>query len=285
MNIDALRAFLHVAQFGSFTQAAAHLGVMQSTISARIQTLEAELACTLFNRSRSGTELTAAGRALREHAEHIVRTWDQARQQIALPKGFVAIFRFGCPVALQDQLSVAWAVWMRENAPSVALHIESGSSEALTTALSAGMMDAAMMYLPQQRSGLTLEHLLTEDLILVRDPGLQGRWQDRFIMINWGFEFRSGFSQSFPDVPAASVSVGAAVLGLQHLRALNGAAYLPRSLADPFLEKGELQRVADAPMFQRPVYLVYPSQARDPDLLSLALGALRELAKRLHGNV
>ncbi|PZO81447.1 MAG: LysR family transcriptional regulator [Mesorhizobium amorphae] len=275
MNIDALRAFLHVAQFGSFTRAAAHLGVMQSTVSARIQTLESEIGCPLFIRSRSGTLPTRAGQELRVHAESIVRAWDQARQQVALPEGITATFRFGGPVALQDGLTVAWVMWMRENAGHAALQIESGSSEALTGALAAGMMDAAIMYLPQQRSGLVFEELLTEDLVLVRHPALSRRWQDSFITIDWGFAFRSEFAQAFPDVPATSLSVGAAALGLRHLRALNGAAYLPRSLVEPLLAAGDLVAVPDVPVFQRPVFLVYPTQPRDATLLELALGGLR----------
>ncbi|MBZ7924957.1 LysR family transcriptional regulator [Ensifer adhaerens] len=278
MNIDAIRAFLYVAELGSFTQAAARLDIMQSTVSARIQGLEGELSCILFKRSRGGTELTRAGRDFREYAENIVRTWDHARQRIALPTGFRSLFRFGGPVALQDELCVAWAQWMKRQAPHVALQLESGPSEMLTTALSTGMMDAAIMYLPQKRSGLVSEDLLVEDLILVRHPALVGRWQEKFIMIDWGYEFNSSFSHAFPDVPGSSLSVGIAELGLKHVLTLCGAAYLPHSLISPLIATGQLERVPDAPTFQRVVYLVFPTQSRDPEVLEIALDGLRKLA-------
>ena len=61
MNLDAIRSFLHVSETGSFSVAAQRLGVMQSTISGRIQALEEELGCLLFSRGRGGAELTPAG--------------------------------------------------------------------------------------------------------------------------------------------------------------------------------------------------------------------------------
>jgi LysR family transcriptional regulator, flagellar master operon regulator len=283
MNILAIRSFLHVAETGSFTLAAQRLQVMQSTISGRIQALEDELGCALFRRGRGGAELTSQGNDFRVHAEQIVQTWDQARQQVALPPGFTAMFRFGGPVTLQEHLSLEWVLWMREHAPYVALRLEAGASELLIDALTTGMMDAAIIYLRHQRSGLILEELLQEDLILVEHPSLNGKWQDKFVMINWGHEFKLGFSQAFPDVPTATISVGIAALGLKYVLALQGAAYLPLSLAGPLLDRGELHRISDAPIFHRPVYLVYPSQSRDPELLSLALGGLRAVAARING--
>lgn len=281
MQLDSIRSFLHVAETGSFSVAAQRLKVMQSTITGRIQALEKELGCVLFRRGRSGAELTPAGRDFRIHAEQIVQSWDRARHHTALPEGFTSTFRFGGPVSLQDELNIAWVLWMKKNVPFVALQMEAGYSDVLTEAIASHMMDAAVMYLPRQRPGLTIEELLREDLVLVRHPELAGSWQENFIAVNWGYEFGAEFIQAFPQTPPPSLTVGLGALGLQYLLALNGAAYLPLSLTRPLLADGRLKPVEDAPVFKRPVYLVYSAQPHDPGLLSMALDGLRAVAAEL----
>ena len=58
MDIDQARTFLAIAAHGSFLGAAKRLYVTQSTVSARVQTLETELKARLFVRNRSGATLT-----------------------------------------------------------------------------------------------------------------------------------------------------------------------------------------------------------------------------------
>lgn len=284
MNLDSIRSFLDVAETGSFSLAASRLKVMQSTISGRIQALEQELGCLLFTRGRGGAELTAAGQDFRAYAEKITGAWDQARQQIALPPGYKGVFRFGGPVALQDRVSIAWVLWMKEHAPTIALQLEAGYSDVLTEGIAAGMMDAAIMYLPRQRSGLVIEPLLQEDLILVEHAEIEGSWQEKLVFVDWGPEFRLSYSQAFPGAPAPSISVGLGALGLQYLLALKGSAYLPRSLVAPLLAEGRLRETPGAPAFRRPIYLVYPSKGREPEVLEIALSGLRHIASTLdHG--
>ena len=62
MGIEQARTFLAIAAHGSFLEAAGRLHVTQSTVSARIQHLEAGLGARLLVRNRAGTSLTPAGR-------------------------------------------------------------------------------------------------------------------------------------------------------------------------------------------------------------------------------
>jgi len=61
MDIQLARTFLAVAATGSFIGAAERLHITQSTVSARIKTLEQQLGTSLFRRGRGGAELTAPG--------------------------------------------------------------------------------------------------------------------------------------------------------------------------------------------------------------------------------
>jgi DNA-binding transcriptional LysR family regulator len=281
MNLDAIRSFLHVADTGSFSVAASRLKVMQSTISGRIQTLEEGLGCLLFHRGRGGAELTPAGQDFRPHAEKIVQTWDQARQQVALPPGYRGVFRLGGPVALLDRLNVAWVLWMKRHAPGIALQLEAGPSDVLCDSLAARMIDVGIMYLPRQRPGLAIEEFRQEDLILVRHPNLAGPWRENVVFVDWGHEFREGYSLAFPEIAAPVLSVGLGALGLHYVLALQAAAYLPAGLVAPLIAEGRLVRIEEAPVFRRPIYLAYAAQSRDPALLTLALNGLRAVAADL----
>lgn len=63
-NYNDLVAFLAVAREGSFTKAAARLGVTQSALSHSIRGLEARLNIRLFHRTTRSVSLTEAGERL-----------------------------------------------------------------------------------------------------------------------------------------------------------------------------------------------------------------------------
>lgn len=73
MQWDDLRIFLAVARECSISGGASRLKVQHSTVSRRIRSLEAQLGTTLFERKKSGFELTGAGEELRDSAERIER--------------------------------------------------------------------------------------------------------------------------------------------------------------------------------------------------------------------
>ena len=82
MEIPQVEAFLAVGTFGGFRRAADALRVTQPAISARIKALEASLGVPLFERGKTGMALSAAGRALRPHAEQLLRAVALARQAV-----------------------------------------------------------------------------------------------------------------------------------------------------------------------------------------------------------
>src|SRR6201996_2777257 len=65
-NYNDLIAFLAVAREGSFTKAAAQLGVTQSALSHSIRALETRLGIRLFHRTTRSVSTTEAGERLRE---------------------------------------------------------------------------------------------------------------------------------------------------------------------------------------------------------------------------
>ncbi len=280
MNIDHIRTFLEIAATGNFNRAAEQLNVTQSTVSARIKSLEERLDRPLFTRGRNGVTLTGAGHQFHRYAVAAVRAWEQARQEIALPEGFRTSFGLGAQVSLWERLVIGWIAWMRHRAADVALRLEADYSPSQMRHLADGLLDIGVMYAPRNAPGLVIETLLEEELVLVADAprDMNPGWVDDYVFVDWGDEFRAEHAKAFPEMRATSVSVGLGALGLQYILAHGGSGYFPLRALQPHLASGQLHRVADAPSFTRPAYVVYSADPSDPDILETALTGLRQIA-------
>jgi len=80
MNLAQLRALVAVADQGTFTGAAAALGLTQSAVSHTVASLEKELAVPLVLRRRGGTMLTSHGQQVLRHAREAVHRVDRIAQ-------------------------------------------------------------------------------------------------------------------------------------------------------------------------------------------------------------
>ena len=108
MDIQLARTFLAVAAAGNFIGAAERLHITQSTVSARIKTLEQQLGTSLFRRGRSGAELTAPGKRFLRHAKTLVRTLEQAMHDVGLSSDFTAGLTLSSRIALWDGFLPLW---------------------------------------------------------------------------------------------------------------------------------------------------------------------------------
>ena len=78
MEDNRLTIFLRVVRDGSFSAAAAALGITQPSVSQNIAELERQFGLPLFQRTRSGVIPTPAGQALLPYARDIVRRYREA---------------------------------------------------------------------------------------------------------------------------------------------------------------------------------------------------------------
>ena len=77
-----IETLIQVADAGSFSKAAQQLFVTPASIMKHINTLENRLGVTLVVRSRRGTELTAAGRALYEGGKKLAASADRLAREV-----------------------------------------------------------------------------------------------------------------------------------------------------------------------------------------------------------
>ena len=277
MDTELARTFLTVAATGNFVAAASRLHVTQSTVSARIHSLETTLGARLFQRGRNGAELTPAGKRFMRHAKHLVRTVEQARHDVGLPHGFRDVLTLSGRIALWEGFLPRWVAWMREAAPDVSLRLEIGFEADIMQNLIEGSVDIGVMYTPTSRPGLAVEPLFDETLLLVTSDLARGWPDEGYIHIDWEPEFHVQFSESFPDMPPPTLVANIGWLGVQQLLIYGGSGYFPQRLVRRYIEAGQLWRVPDSPQFRLPAWIVFP---RDSDSATLrnALDGLRTLA-------
>lgn len=278
MDTELARTFLTVVATGNFITAADRLHVSQSTVSTRIHSLEELLGCTLFVRNKAGATLTVAGRQFQRHASTLVRTVEQARHDVGLPKGFSGALVVGGRIGLWEEFLLLWIPRMQEANPQISIRAESALEPELMQGLVEGRIDIGVMYTPQSRPGLKVELLIEEQLVLVStNPRSDPEPQDGYVYVDWGPEFYARHSAVFPNFAGPALTANIGWLGLQHVLANGGSGYFAQRIVEPLLKARRLHLVVGAPKFSMPAYVVYSVDQPDDHVRS-AIAIMRDLA-------
>ncbi|MEX2642453.1 MAG: LysR family transcriptional regulator [Acetobacterales bacterium] len=109
-RLAAMEVFVRVAEEGSFSAAARHLGLSNTAVSKQVKALEGRLGARLLNRTTRRVALTEVGRAYLERARRILaeveETEHAAGRQHAEPRGTL---RLNAPLSF-GSLHVATAI-------------------------------------------------------------------------------------------------------------------------------------------------------------------------------
>ena len=171
MEILQLETFLAVATYGGFHRAAEALRISQPAVSARISTLEESLGTRLFEREHGKFSLSLAGKALRPHAEQLLRQVAVARQAVhemhpvaggALP---IAASLSICTYLLPEVLKK-----YQESHPNVIVSVRSGNSAQVLKMVLDAEVDLGLARSLNHPEVETIQ-LRDDPLILVGHPG------------------------------------------------------------------------------------------------------------------
>jgi DNA-binding transcriptional LysR family regulator len=95
MDLNEMLVFARVAQAGSFTTAAAALGMPKSTVSRKVSDLEARLGARLLNRTTRKLSLTDVGRTYYDHCARIAGEIEDAERAVSrlqeVPRGLLRV--------------------------------------------------------------------------------------------------------------------------------------------------------------------------------------------------
>ncbi len=290
-SLDDAEVLLTVAREGSFTRAAAILGVSQSALSQTVRAFEAKIGIRLLDRTTRSVSPTEAGARLLERVaprlEEIRGELDALSALKEKPAGTIRI--------TADEFGATSAIWPRlvpllKAYPDVTVEIvaDLGLTDIVAERYDAGVrlgelvakdmiavpigpdqrmiVVAAPGYMDDRPEPIVPQDLLSHACINLRLPTLGGLYA-------WEFEKDGHEVKVRVEGPCVFNTVylilRAALDGL-------GFAYLPEELVEPYLEEGALRTVLSDWCPSYPGYHLYYSSRRQPSAaFSLVVEALR----------
>jgi DNA-binding transcriptional LysR family regulator len=279
MNIAHVRTFLDLVETRNFGRTAERFDVNQSTISFRIRSLEQALGVRLFVRGRGPAELTPEGARFERYALSLRLAWNLAIEDAGLPTRFAERLRIAMQIQLADRLVDGWGLILKRELPDTAVHIDSDYSKDMTRDLVVGTLDLAVLYDPERRAELVIEHILDESFVMVatRPRSLVEVSADEYIRIRESPQFQQRHAEALPALEHTALSVETASMALTCLQAMDACAYLPRRLADPRIASGSLHAVSDAPLLHQSIHVAYHARNRTRSAVTTAIDYLREI--------
>lgn len=171
MNAHQLRAFVAVVEAGSFTRAAAHLGIAQPTVTNRIKALEQDLGAPLLERLLTGVRTTDAGRELLPYAREIVALTERATEAVRTrgePHGRVNV---GSVESLTSYRLLPLIEYLYIRYPQVQVSVRSSDRSNAIDGVRDGVLDCAF-FIDVRRADddLNTKVLCSEPLALVVGP-------------------------------------------------------------------------------------------------------------------
>ena len=289
--VSALRAFLRVAETGSFSAAALDLNLTQPAVSRQVSALEEHLNTRLLHRTTSALALTAEGEHMIPMALRVVEAVDALNEascaETALVSGRV---RLTLPAPLGLYVSDRLAAFL-ERHPSLSVElifreepsdlvgegidlevrlgpVSDSSLMCRRIGWTTAFLVAAPSYLEQRGALRTPDDISGHECICYSRAG-DGR--------SWSFSDGSDdiFVRIAPRLVANNaVAVHRAVL------AGSGLAILSHILACPDIEAGRLVNLMpDFPPARLPISVVYPSRRNMPLRVRTVLDFLVEAVK------
>lgn len=155
-----------LSEHGSFSRAAESAYVTQPTLSAGIQELEKILGAPVVDRARSGVILTAAGQEAVRRAEDILaRAEDLVQAARGAGQPLAGRFRLGVIPTVAPYLLPRALPVLRDRFPKLKLFLREDLTQRLIAALKSGALDAALIALPYDMSGLDWAHVEDDELL------------------------------------------------------------------------------------------------------------------------
>ncbi|MFI2202007.1 LysR family transcriptional regulator [Streptomyces sp. NPDC020192] len=263
MDLALLRTFVTVHRAGSFTRAAALLGLSQPAVTSQIRTLERQLGKPLFLRQARGVTPTTIGDELaHKAAPHLDALVEIAESGLDDDSSLRTLHLAGPPEFTAERALPALTELTGDDGQGFALRASFGTAEETLEGLAAGHHDLAISTARPRGALLTATPLCDEEHVLVAAP----RWVERIgaeelrlkgalalenlpvVEVHESLPLVSHYWASvFDSRPAASGTVIVPDLRAVLACAIAGAglAVLPRYLCAPALTQGTIVTLHD----------------------------------------
>ncbi|MEO8615801.1 MAG: LysR family transcriptional regulator [Luteolibacter sp.] len=170
-DLRQLRAFVAVAEEGSFTLAARRIFVTQSAVSHSLRTLEEQLSCRLLDRTGKRVAVTSEGEMLLKRCKRVIFELEQATRDLdGLRRWGQTRIRIGAPHTLCHVLIPSVLREFRDCFPRCEPVIEAGDTTVLLDRLAAADLDLVVGLKPRGRGDEGYRPMFRDRLAFVVSP-------------------------------------------------------------------------------------------------------------------
>ncbi|RUS47318.1 LysR family transcriptional regulator [Cohnella sp. AR92] len=280
MDLSHLEAFLAVCHTLNFTKAAEHLHISQSAVTARIKALEAEIGRTLFDRDNRNVSLTQAGSAFVPYAERMLRLFEESKT--TLSEQYEDYLIMSGPGAVWHYRYLERLLSFRREHPKTAIKFLSDIDPGymIHDLLLDGTVHVAIRYDPPDHPKVSRQLLYEDEILLVsaEEKGAAGKadfYSPDYCHIEWGASFPQWFAGIVGSGYIPSLALDHSTILLTLLLQGSVFGFLPRSIAQPYLDDRRLFRL---PLEEPPppvkAYASYLTEKRDHASVRLGLRLL-----------
>ena len=170
-TIAQLRAFVAIAEYQHFREAAAALGVSQPSLSQSLATMEQRLGVRLIERNPRRVLVTKDGEFLLPLAKEAVAAVDAFRTAALPDTWLTGPLHLGVIPTVAPYLLPSLLPAVNDQAPDLQLHVHEDQTDRLLDALAKGTIDLAIVAMPVADTRVRVEALYDEDFVLAVPAG------------------------------------------------------------------------------------------------------------------
>lgn len=166
-NLKSLLGFVSLADHGSFSRAARHMGMTQPALSYHITKLEEQLSIRLFERSGSGIIITPQGRTALVHAREVLDALASLESlSLQTDTAMLGEIRLGASPTLGPYILPQVVHKLHQIYPNLRVYIQDAAPSVLLEGLLTGRHDVIFAQLPLNSDKIIVERLFREPLKL-----------------------------------------------------------------------------------------------------------------------
>jgi len=253
MNTEMLQTYVTLCRIRNFRRTAEELFITQSTVTARIVSLEQEVGAALLIRNHNGLVLTPEGETFLGYAKRLLEMESTALQSIQLKTMHKDLLRIGSTETIFEGYLTPRLQSLTISHPNFRLKFTIGESIDLFQMMQEGILDILYVSRPFQKKGFVCRKLLSEPFVLIVSPDIGSAGtpekkitiaellQKDIIYTNYALGSSSQWMEEIFPINQnflANIHDGTKALRL----ALAGLGYciLPFSLCAPYIKTGQL---------------------------------------------
>lgn len=162
-----LKVFVSVAQNLSFTKAAEETFISQPAITKHIKELESTFQTSLFERFGNKISLTAAGKLLLEHSQHILEAYNRMDYEMSMLRNSgQGELRIGASTTIAQYVLPLLAEFS-EKFPHISISMLNDNSAGIENALQQHQIDLGMVEGQHKQVNLKYSKFMDDELVAV----------------------------------------------------------------------------------------------------------------------